>query len=42
MEIVRSETIISNPNIITNGTITHINTMIAIKDSSKSFIMLPP
>lgn len=42
MEMVRSETIINNPNIITNGTTTHINTMIAIKDSSKSFIMLPP
>jgi hypothetical protein len=42
MEMVRSETIISNPNIITNGTTTHINITIAINDSSKSFIIFPP
>lgn len=42
MEMVRSETIISNPNIITSGTTTHMNTIIAIRDSSKSFIIFPP
>lgn len=42
MEMVRSETIINNPTIIINGIITHINITIAIKDSSKSFIIFPP
>lgn len=42
MEMVKSEIINNNPNIITNGTTTHMNTIIAIRDSSKSFIIFSP
>jgi len=42
MEIVKSATIVNNPTIIITGTMTHINITIAIKDSSKSFIIFPP
>lgn len=40
--MTKSATIINIPIIIINGIITHINITIAIKDSSKSFIIYPP